>query len=172
MEVGLSLCQQNPEKMQLITPTPTPQRTARALSKTTAPVNPETVLTAFVESLDVRPNSRNLYARTLRLYFRWIEAQNIPMGAVTRREVLQYKEFLLSAGKSSLTVGGYLTAIRKFYEWAEACKYYPNVAKGIKTPARAHLSANPSAPTRRRNCLTPRPRHAKRPFCRCFCAPA
>lgn len=141
--------------MQLINPTPTPKRTARALTKTTAPVNPETVLCAFVESLDVRPNSRSLYARTLRLYFRWIEAQSIPMGAVTRREVLQYKDHLLSEGKSSLTVGGYLTAIRKFYEWAEACKYYPNVAKGIKTPPRAQqFKREPLSPEQAAELLT------------------
>jgi site-specific recombinase XerD len=37
---------------------------------------------------------------------------------------------------SSLTVGSYLTVVRKFFAWAEAVKYYPNVAKGIKTPTR------------------------------------
>jgi integrase/recombinase XerC/integrase/recombinase XerD len=37
---------------------------------------------------------------------------------------------------SSLSVGSYITSVRRFYEWAEANKYYPNVAKGIKTPKR------------------------------------
>jgi integrase/recombinase XerD len=37
---------------------------------------------------------------------------------------------------SSLTVGSYITSVRRFYEWAEANKYYPNIAKGIKTPKR------------------------------------
>jgi integrase/recombinase XerC/integrase/recombinase XerD len=37
---------------------------------------------------------------------------------------------------SSLTVGSYITSVRRFYEWTEANKYYPNVAKGIKTPKR------------------------------------
>jgi integrase/recombinase XerC/integrase/recombinase XerD len=36
---------------------------------------------------------------------------------------------------SSLTVGPYIT-VRRFYEWTEANKYHPNVAKGIKTPKR------------------------------------
>jgi integrase/recombinase XerC/integrase/recombinase XerD len=77
------------------------------------------------------------------------------MGAVTRREVLQYKDHLLSEGKSSLTVGGYLTAIRKFYEWAEACKYYPNVAKGIKTPPRAQqFKREPLSPEQAAELLT------------------
>jgi integrase/recombinase XerC/integrase/recombinase XerD len=37
---------------------------------------------------------------------------------------------------SSLTVGSYITSVRRFYEWTEANKYYFNVAKGIKTPKR------------------------------------
>jgi len=37
---------------------------------------------------------------------------------------------------SSLTVGSYITSVRRFYEWTEANKIYPNVAKGIKTPKR------------------------------------
>jgi integrase/recombinase XerC/integrase/recombinase XerD len=49
---------------------------------------------------------------------------------------LEYKEDLLASGMSSLTVGSYITSVRKFYEWTEANKYYPNVAKGIKTPKR------------------------------------
>ena len=37
---------------------------------------------------------------------------------------------------SSLTVGSYITSVRRFYEWTEANKFYPNVAKGIKSPKR------------------------------------
>ena len=37
---------------------------------------------------------------------------------------------------SNLTVSGYLVALRGFYEWAEGNKFYPNIAKGIKSPKR------------------------------------
>ena len=37
---------------------------------------------------------------------------------------------------SSLTVGSYITSVRRFYEWTEANKFYPNIAKGIKSPKR------------------------------------
>ena len=43
----------------------------------------------------------------------------------------------MASGKSSLTVGTYITTVRRFYAWAEAKKYYPNIAKGVKTPKRA-----------------------------------
>ena len=35
-----------------------------------------------------------------------------------------------------MTGGSYLTTVRKFYEWAEANKLYPNVARGVKSPRR------------------------------------
>jgi integrase/recombinase XerC/integrase/recombinase XerD len=43
---------------------------------------------------------------------------------------------------SSLTVGSYITSVRRFYEWTEANKFYPNVAKGIKTPKRKQQFKN------------------------------
>ena len=53
-----------------------------------------------------------------------------------REEILQYKEWLLNSERSNLTVGSYLTSVRKFFEWLETKRYYPNIAKGIKTPIR------------------------------------
>jgi integrase/recombinase XerC/integrase/recombinase XerD len=69
---------------------------------------------------------------------------------MTRPDILEYKDELLSSGLSALTIGSYLTSVRKFYEWAEAEKQYPNIAKGIKTPRRVqafkkqHLTDNKS----------------------------
>ncbi len=37
---------------------------------------------------------------------------------------------------NSLTVGSYITSVRRFYEWTEANKFYPSVAKGIKATKR------------------------------------
>lgn len=90
----------------------------------------------FINSQDVRPSSKALYRRTLKQYFSWLHATGIQLPAVTRIEILRYKQDLLDNGLSSLTVGSYLTVVRKFYEWAEGMKYYPNVSKGVKTPTR------------------------------------
>ena len=90
----------------------------------------------FLGSQDVKDSSRRLYRRTLRPYFRFLTARDTPLAKVTRNDILAYKDNLLSAGMSPLTVGSYLTAVRKFYTWAEALQYYPNVAKAVKTPTR------------------------------------
>jgi integrase/recombinase XerC/integrase/recombinase XerD len=90
----------------------------------------------FIGSQDVSPNSKRLYTRTLRQYFNWVSRRGYDLRSITREEILEYKQDLLDEEKSSLTVGSYITSVRRFYEWAEALKHYPNVAKGVRTPRR------------------------------------
>jgi integrase/recombinase XerC/integrase/recombinase XerD len=99
-------------------------------------LNIESLVDAFINSQDVKLSSKNLYRRTLKQYFNWIGTTNYLLNEIARPQLLEYKDYLLSSGLSSLTVGSYITSVRKFYEWTEANKYYPNVAKGIKTPKR------------------------------------
>jgi integrase/recombinase XerC/integrase/recombinase XerD len=90
----------------------------------------------FIVSQDVKASSKELYNRTLKQYFNWIATENLLLEDITRIEILKYKDNLLSSGLSSLTVGSYITVVRKFYEFLEANKLYPNVARGIKNPKR------------------------------------
>lgn len=109
------------------------------------------VIATFVAAQDVKESSRSLYTRTLTQYFKWIQEQGKVINLLTRQDILEYKDSLHSAGLSALTIGSYIVAVRKFYEWAEAEKLYPNIAKGIKTPKRIqafkkqHLTDNKSA---------------------------
>ena len=91
---------------------------------------------SFINSQDVKQSSKLLYRRTLKQYFNWVSKKEYLLSEIARTELLQYKEDLLTSGMSSLTVGSYITSVRRFYEWTEANKFYPNVAKGIKTPKR------------------------------------
>lgn len=109
------------------------------------------LVATFIAAQDVKQSSRGLYTRTLSQFFRWIEASGKALTNLTRQNVLEYKDNLQAQNLSSLTVSSYITAVRKFYEWAEAEKYYPNIAKGIKTPRRVqafkkqHLTDDKSA---------------------------
>lgn len=94
------------------------------------------LVATFVASQDVKESSRNLYSRTLTQFFVWIEQNGKALINLTRQDILEYKDALQQQGLSSLTIGSYITAVRKFYEWSEAEKLYPNIAKGIKTPRR------------------------------------
>ena len=57
------------------------------------------------------------------------------ISELSRADIIAYKETLLGT-HSNLTVSGYLVALRRFYEWAEGNKLYPNIVKGIKSPKR------------------------------------
>lgn len=98
--------------------------------------NWQNVLAVFVAGQDVKESSRLLYTRTLKLFFEWVEAKGKVIADLTRTDLLEYKDELFSKGLSSLSVASYLTSLRKFYEWAESEKLYPNIAKGVKTPRR------------------------------------
>lgn len=94
------------------------------------------VLEKFIEDQDVKPSSKALYKRTLSQYFNWIEQSGYKMAEIERTHILLYRDKLMEEGKSSLTATSYITSVRLFYEWTEAHKIYPNVAKGVKSPKR------------------------------------
>lgn len=96
----------------------------------------EGLVDSFINAQDVKESSKLLYRRTLKQYFNWVEDKNYLLSEIARPQLLEYKQDLLNSDKSSLTVGSYITSVRRFYEWSEANKYYPNVAKGIKSPRR------------------------------------
>lgn len=94
------------------------------------------LVATFIATQDVRESSRKLYTRTLSQYFVWMEEAKKALSTLTRKDVLEYKDYLQEQNLSSLTISSYITAVRKFYEWAEGEKLYPNIAKGVKTPRR------------------------------------
>lgn len=90
----------------------------------------------FIASQDVKESSRKLYAKTLTQFFVWVDDRGKTLNTLTRQDILEYKDSLLQENLSSLTISSYITAVRKFFAWAEAEQYYPNIAIGIKTPRR------------------------------------
>ena len=89
----------------------------------------------FVSECDIRENSRNVYRRGLLYFFRWVESTGRTISELTRADIITFKDSLLNT-HSNLSVASYLVALRRFYEWAEGNKLYPNIAKGIKSPKR------------------------------------
>ena len=90
---------------------------------------------AFLSECDIRANSKNVYRRGLLYFFKWVEQTGRTISKLTRADIIAFKDSLL-ATHSNLSVAGYLVALRRFYEWCEGNKLYPNIAKGIKSPKR------------------------------------
>ena len=110
--------------------------TTHTNTELTAQANIANLIATFIEQLDVKPVSRSVYSRSLKQFFTWVEVKSYQLTALTRTQILQYKEELLAEGKSGLTVAAYINAVRQFYTWAEAEKLYPNIAAQVKAPKR------------------------------------
>ena len=87
------------------------------------------LIEAFIGAQDIKAKSKDTYRKALKSFFLFLNgnSQNI-----TREKILAYKQELISRGLSPYTVSGYLTAVKKLFEYAESLKLYPNIAKGIK----------------------------------------
>ena len=89
----------------------------------------------FIAQCDVREISRKHYHKELHIFFDWVVNTGRIISNLTRADIIAFKDSLLQT-HSNLTIASYLVGIRKFYEWTEGCKLYPNIAKGIKSPKR------------------------------------
>lgn len=109
----------------------------------------EELLQRFLEAQDIAPSSRATYRRQLRQFVSWLEqtGRASRLSTLLREDILSYKDYLLQLGLSSYTVSGYITATRKLFEWLEAEKVYPNIARGVKGTKKAKGF--------RKDCLTP-----------------
>lgn len=86
----------------------------------------------FVNSLDVRANSRALYSRILNQFAKWVVTTGRNIKVLKRSDILSYKSALLEFGKSENTIDSYLTVVRRFYEFCENNGEHENIAVGIK----------------------------------------
>jgi integrase/recombinase XerC/integrase/recombinase XerD len=110
---------------------------------------------AFLLEQDVKDSSKETYKRTLTLFFTWIEGKEYVIDELKREHIIEYKNDLLKNMLTSLTVNSYVTSIRKFYEWCESNKYYPNIAKGVKSPKRRQqFKKQPLTPKEGKRLLT------------------
>ncbi len=94
----------------------------------------------FLAQQDVAPSSRTTYRSSLRQFFSWLDTQEQKSNP-TRETIICYKAWLDSKNLRTFTKAGYLVAIRRFFEWTESTKQYPNIAKGVKSarrPTKSH----------------------------------
>jgi integrase/recombinase XerC/integrase/recombinase XerD len=90
------------------------------------------LIEAFLSDMDISSGSRDTYSRSLKQYVFWLEESG-RTGRIDllREDILAYKDYLASE-KSSYTVSLYLTAVRKFYQYLESRRVYPDITRGIK----------------------------------------
>ena len=82
---------------------------------TVSPLRIEELVDSFINAQDVKQSSKLLYRRTLKQYFNWVTKKGYLLSEIARPQLLEYKDELLASQMSSLTVGSYITSVRRFY---------------------------------------------------------
>lgn len=95
----------------------------------------ENAVAVFIADLQVRRSSRESYKRAVSQFFLWMEETGRNIDDLTRADILEYSDYLERRQSSTKTRCLYLVAVRRFYEWAESYKLYPNIAKDVKIRA-------------------------------------
>jgi integrase/recombinase XerD len=96
--------------------------------------NTGSLMEQFIASIDAKLNSKSTYRRQIKPFFEWI-SKTYSLGnlrSLNQQDIYAYKENLVKSGKSAYTISGYLTAVRKLFEWLESQKIFPNVARNVK----------------------------------------
>lgn len=86
---------------------------------------------AFLGELDACERTRDTYRKALRQFARWLDANGLDAFGIDRSAVVAFKDEM-AATRGAKTANCYLTAVRRFYSWAESRRVYPNVAAGVR----------------------------------------
>lgn len=121
-------------------------RDEKTPAKNASQKNFYSLIDQFIKDQDVALSSRKTYRQSLQQFFRWLEHEEDAV-APTRETILRYKEQLDLRQLRPFTRSSYLVAVRKFFEWAEGQKCYPNIAKGVKGLRRSTKTHQKSALT-------------------------
>jgi integrase/recombinase XerC/integrase/recombinase XerD len=94
----------------------------------------ENLIERFITGIDVKIYSRETYRRQIKPFIESIlnKYSLETLRFLDQEDIHCYKESLIRSGKSSYTVSGYITVVRKFFAWLESKKIFPNIAKNIK----------------------------------------
>jgi len=98
------------------------------------PASLEDLAEAFLKDQDITKGSRSTYSRSLRQFILWLQQTGRAdrLATLNREDILAYKESLQASGKTAYTVSGYVTVVRKLFQWLESRKLYPDVTRGVK----------------------------------------
>lgn len=110
---------------------------AEGITASTSAQDLRNMIATFVSLIpNVKDSSRAQYAKDLTQFFEWANNSGRTLSTLTQIDIITFQTYLEKKGLSPLTISSYLISVRKFFEWAEANKLYPNIAKGIKGPQR------------------------------------
>ncbi len=84
----------------------------------------------FIQSLDLKDSSKYTYQRELKPFLEYMVQHDIQKPE--RKDILEYRNHLEAEALSPLTISSYMVVVRRFFEWLESEKIYPNIARNVK----------------------------------------
>ena len=111
-----------------------PTSCSEAIAEVIGTEDLEKLMEVFLSSQDLMDKSRDTYRWGLRRFFKWMRKSGRDLRSMTPADILSFKTSLSKERLTSLTVGAYLTAVRRFYGWTETSLIYPNIARSIRPP--------------------------------------
>lgn len=95
------------------------------------------IIDEWLENSDIADISKRSYRVKVSLWFRHLAAINYDVRRATRQQVLDYKRWLESEGRSTLTIDSYITAVRLFYRYCVKVGYVAqDITEGVRSSTR------------------------------------
>lgn len=95
------------------------------------------IISEWLNSADISEVSKRSYRAKVGLWFAWLASRNYDVRRATRQQVLDYKRWLEGENRSTLTVDGYITAVRLFYRYCVRRGYYTlDITEGVRASTR------------------------------------
>lgn len=91
------------------------------------------IIDEWLSSSDIAEVSKRSYRTKLGIWFRYLAGIHYNPRVPTRQQVLDWKRELESAGRSTLTVDSYITAVRLFYRYCARRGYYSDITQGVRS---------------------------------------
>ena len=86
----------------------------------------------FLASLDVAPSSLKFYRKKLKYFLAWLDRRGTYRPE--RKDLVAWRDELMSSGRSPLTSLAYLTIARKFLRWTHEKGLCEDVTEGVELP--------------------------------------
>ena len=86
----------------------------------------------FLNERDIVPITRNSYKKVLKLFVDYMVQTRANFYDITTANIINWKDSLLTSGKSVLTISAYLKVVGLFYKWTDEKGYHKDITKHLK----------------------------------------
>lgn len=101
-------------------------------TKTNIQATTDSPIEMFLQDIDVRANSRDIYRRELKQFVEYLTKREILEP--TKQTIIEYKQYLIDEGMAPNTVLAYILAVKALYNWMASKGICQNITIGVKLP--------------------------------------